>query len=166
MVSAPIRGLTRRAQALVQTILGPKSSPAFLPLPQASCSASISFGRRSASTSPDSRLSRHRFPFALYPFLALWLTGFILLVRQQYYVPSSPSILSCVAAPWNDWPPDNCGVDGVGCMDDLTGIDGTTFRCMGGCGRTVLGNGRWIGGVDIKRESLVIGGGDVNRTYR
>ncbi|KAK8850721.1 hypothetical protein IAR55_004641 [Kwoniella newhampshirensis] len=161
-----LRPMYRRARALTQTILGPSSPTSPLPLPQASCSVSVTAGRRSHSTKLDGLSSRFVFPSGLYPFLVIWLTIVILLIRQQYYLPSSPSMISCTASPWDDWPPDTCGVNGTDCVEDLTGIDGKEFRCMGGCKETTLGNPRWIGDEKVDRVPLIVGGGDGQRTYR
>ena len=93
------------------------------------------------------------------PFFLVWMAGFILLVRQQYYASSLP-ILSCDSAPWDDWPPDTCGIAAEDCLpgweDEWVGA----YRCFGGCTAVTLGNERWVGSVLVNDVPLVIGGTD------
>ena len=158
----------RRVIRGIRWILGPSEPLPTLDLPQpaASCSLSITLGNRSTSLAfdkPIHRLGRSRlFRRALIPFLLLWATANVLLIRQQYYV-STPQIISCDSSLWDDWPPDTCGLDATGCMDDLAN---STFRCMGGCRDVVLGNPRWVGDEIVNKVPLIIGGGDENRIYR
>ncbi|WVQ72683.1 hypothetical protein IAR50_002243 [Cryptococcus sp. DSM 104548] len=167
MLPPRARLISKRLYSLVGKILGPSTpAPEEIQLPQPSCAASVTLGNRSMSGSVDRFFLRHSSPRLLYPFLLLWITAWILLIRQQYYIPSSPTIISCTSAPWDNWPPDTCGINGTSCLDDLTSLQGETFRCMGGCKDTTLGNERWIGGERVDGEPLIIGGGDVDGTYR
>ncbi|TYJ57254.1 hypothetical protein B9479_001987 [Cryptococcus floricola] len=167
MLSLRVRRVARRLNALAVKILGPATpAPEEIQLPQPACAASVTVGHRSKSGSVDRFFLRRSFPRLLYPFLLLWITAWILLIRQQYYTPSSPTIIGCTSAPWDDWPPDTCGINGTSCQDDLIGLAGETFRCMGGCQHTTLGNERWVGGERVDGEPLIIGGGDVDGTYR
>ncbi|WVQ86196.1 hypothetical protein IAT38_008364 [Cryptococcus sp. DSM 104549] len=166
VVPPQLRAAHRKTRAVIRRILGPSESPGELPLPQASCSASVTAGKRSRSTPIDSLALQSTHPYALIPFLLLWATAFVLLIRQQYYLPSSPDIIGCSASPWDDWPPDGCEINGVDCKDDLVGLEGLRFRCMGGCKDTTLGNVRWVGDEKVNGVPLLIGGGDDNHTYR
>ena len=163
-----MRRAARRTIRKIRWILGPsKPLPTLdLPQPAASCSLSITFGHHSTSLAfdkPIHRLNRSRlFRRALIPFILLWATANVLLIRQQYYA-STPPIIACDASLWDDWPPDTCGVNATGCMDDLVNA---TLRCMGGCRDVVLGNPRWVGDEIVNKVPLVIGGGDENRIYR
>ncbi|WRT70908.1 uncharacterized protein IL334_007907 [Kwoniella shivajii] len=166
MILNPVGGFVRYVRRITRRILGPPNPTNTLPPPQTSVTFSSTIGKRSNSFSPDRYVKRHSLPHALYPFLALWIGCFIILVRQQYYVPNAPTIISCEASPWDDWPPDLCGLAGGNCEDDLTGIDGKTFRCLGGCAGSKLGNPRYVGSEKINGKPLVIGGGDDEKTYR
>lgn len=89
----------------------------------------------------------------------------MLLIREQYFSPSSPPTIGCTDALWFDWPPDACGLNGTTCDEGLGGQGGGRYRCLGGCAYSPLGNPRWVGGEQIDRRPLVIGGGNGN-TYR
>lgn len=43
------------------------------------------------------------------------------------------------------------------CVTDLEDASGR-WRCMGGCAGVGLGNPRWVGGVEVDRRGLIIGG--------
>ncbi|KAL7420916.1 hypothetical protein Q5752_004870 [Cryptotrichosporon argae] len=163
---AHVPGLARAAP-LVRLVLGPSR-----PRRPAHPTSQLAFaytapGRSLASTPVNPRvlnISRKlRLHYALVPFLALWATGFVLLVREQYYLSSSPTLIDCDAALWDDWPPDTCGVNGTGCVSEL---EAGRYRCPGGCDAVDLGNPRWIGDESVNGVPLVIGGGDADHTYR
>ncbi|WVR08780.1 hypothetical protein IAU60_005838 [Kwoniella sp. DSM 27419] len=166
MVAVPFRRFARKLQKAGRVILGPSDAASSLPPPQPSTTLQSTWFRKSTSVVLDPVFRRLAFPVALYPFLIIWTTCFILLVRQQYYLPHAPRIISCTAAPWDDWPPDTCGSQGVKCQDSLGKIDGQAFRCMGGCRDTSLGNPRYIGNERVNGVPLLIGGGDPYGTYR
>ena len=155
--------LVSRSIRLCRFILGPSSrlSDSELPQPQPSFSLNLVLPTKSWHLPVDERLrsfsTRFYLSWLTWPFLALWAMGFVLLIRQQYYV-ASPQIITCDSALWGTWPPDTCGINGTGCLDAL--YEGT-YRCMGGCRDTPLGNPRWIGGEVINGEPLVIGGNDL-----
>lgn len=85
---------------------------------------------------------------------------FVLLVRQQYYIPG-PTLIGCTGSPWNSWPPDTCGLNGTECEQDL---EEGVYRCMGGCLDVTLGNPRWVGGEEVDGVPFVVGGD--NARYR
>lgn len=101
-------------------------------------------------------ISRYKLQYLLYPFILLWATGFVLLIRQQWYNPSSASTVGCTASIWDDWPPDNCGLNGTDCQGNVLGGP-ADFRCLGGCDLVRLGNPRWVGGMEIDNVPVVIG---------
>jgi hypothetical protein len=167
--------LPRRARCIPRTalrrlrwLIGPAQPhpDTDIPLPQASLTLSFTLFSKYRVVPLDSfftSLSRRlRLHYALYPFLLLWITANILLIRQQWYLPNTPDIIPCSAALWNDWPVDVCGLNGTGCEPYL---QAGTYRCMGTC-TTVLGNPRWVGGEEVNGVPLVIGGGDDAHTYR
>ena len=153
-----------RATRLVRWVLGPSRPVSDLPRPHPSISLSLTLPSKSWSIPLDQSIQtwskRWKLHYALYPFLALWAMTFVLLIRQQYYT-SSPGIIACTASVWDDWPPDVCGLNGTDCKDALEEM---TYRCMGGCLDTRLGNPRWVGGEQVNGVPLVIGGND--QTYR
>lgn len=159
---------------LINKILGPphSSTPQILPGPSSylTCNITLPNGTKIENASPDGSFvrlhHRLRLKYLLYPFLALWATGFILLIRQQWYDPSSAVAIPCTASIWNDWPPDTCGINGTDCSDDLGG-GASDFRCLGGCDLVTLGNPRWVGDDQVNNVPLVIGpaAGQVN-VYR
>jgi hypothetical protein len=102
-------------------------------------------------------------PRLWFPFLLLWATGFVLLVRAAYYLPHAPEPLSCTSAFFEDWPPDACGVNGTKCA---AGFEASTYRCPGRCSTTTLGNPRFIGAKKVNGVPLIVGGGDEMGTYR
>ncbi|ORY21153.1 hypothetical protein BCR39DRAFT_474635 [Naematelia encephala] len=124
----------------------------------------ISTPRRSVTWRPDRAIHRfstyrhlHRL---LIPFLAIWATGFILLIRQQYYIPT-PEYIGCTASPWDNWPPDVCGINATDCATDLVTA---SYRCPGACRDVTLGNPRWVGGEQVNGVPFVVGGN--SDTYR
>ncbi|WWC72776.1 uncharacterized protein I206_106740 [Kwoniella pini CBS 10737] len=163
-------GLIRRARNLVRKVLGPsKPTTSELPPPSTSITLSTTIGEKSYNYRPDKffrNTSNNISPYAIYVFLVLWAGLFVILVRQQYYLPNTPQIIDCNAAPWDDWPPDVCGIGGGTCEHDLTGINGNSFRCLGGCANSKLGNSRYIGSEKIDGKPVIIGGGDEEKTYR
>lgn len=152
----------------IRWILGPPTPipQSELPKPTTSTRLSFTVATHSSSLHLDplfTRMTRSlRLKRVLIPFLLLWATANVLLIRQQYYR-STPPIISCDAPVWDDWPPDVCGLNVTECADELVG---GTYRCMGGCRDASLGNPRWIGGEEIDGVPLIIGGGDGNHTYR
>ncbi|WWC64983.1 uncharacterized protein I303_107597 [Kwoniella dejecticola CBS 10117] len=160
----------RKARHVTRKLLGPSHpSQSELPPPSTSLTLSTTLGESSYSYQPDvffRRTSKSISRWAAWIFLILWAGLFIILVRQQYYLPDTPQIIDCNAAPWDDWPPDVCGINGGSCEHDLSGIDGMSFRCLGGCANAKLGNSRYIGAEEINGQAVIVGGGDGEKTYR
>lgn len=159
---------TRPVWKRIRWLLGPAHPlpDPDLPQPAESLSVSLTTPRSSYTTSVDGKMAhfstRYRLRYALWPFLALWMMGYILLIRQQWWPPGAPPIIGCTAAVWTDWPPDSCGLNGTSCEQYLYGGQ---YRCLGGCRDVTLGNPRWIGDEEVNGVPLVVGGGDSN-TYR
>lgn len=157
---------TGRLFRFVNRVLGPhhRVTP---PPPTPGLILSATFRGKSARASLDDLVVRFsqrcRLHHLWFPYLLLWATGFVLLVRAAYYLPHAPDSLSCTFTFWPDWPPDTCGENGTRCAADL---DPGIYRCPGGCENTPLGNPRWVGGESIDGVPLLIGGGDDMGTYR
>lgn len=141
-------------------ILGPKTQrPPPLPTKTALMCA-VTSGRRRVSTTLDTlcvRLTRSLYlDYFWLLFLAVWVTGFVLLIRSAYYA-SGPETINCTATMWENWPPDVCGLGGQDCFGYL---EPGTYRCPGGCQNVPLGNPRWVGGEEVNGRPLLIGGVD------
>ena len=152
--------LVSRSARLLRRMIGPSVpvNDSEMPLLHPSLSIHLTLGARSRHIPLDAPVARFtqraRLHYALYPFIALWAMLFVLLIRQQYHN-TGPDPIACNAAIWNNWPPDTCGLNGTLCEDFL---EEGTYRCMGGCLDTTLGNPRWVGGEEINGVPLVIGG--------
>jgi len=163
--------LKKRAAPVLKRIrwlLGPAHPlpTSLLPQPSASMSFALSTPRSSYRSPIDAKVVRFsktfRLKYLLWPFLAVWMAGYILLIRQQWWPPGGPLIIGCTDSIWSDWPPDTCGINGTACAGALYGGE---YRCLGGCRDVNLGNPRWIGGEEVNGVPLVVGGGN-SPTYR
>ncbi|GAC94406.1 hypothetical protein PHSY_001977 [Pseudozyma hubeiensis SY62] len=104
-----------------------------------------------------------------------WILGFSFLAKSLWYesavvgfdgVSRSPAFLSCTSTYWLRNA--ECGLDGQDCTPFYTpsGQVGQPFRCPADCIDVTLLNPRAVGDQLVNYEPLVVGGGDVNRTYR
>lgn len=154
-----------RSLDVINWVLGPTERRAPPPPTSMALTCALTGGRKRMSAPLDavvvraSRRAKLRHFYLLY--LALWGAGFVLLIRAAYYLPDSPPAVSCTASMWDDWPPDNCGLDMTECAAML---EEGTYRCPGGCQLVKLGNPRWVGAEKVSKVPLVIGGG--NGVYR
>lgn len=148
----------QRTVDITNKILGPKirREPS-LPTSKALLCA-VTSGRRRMSTTLDTLCVRFTRRFSLDYFwllyLALWIMGFVLLIRSAYYA-SGPPTIGCTVSMWDNWPPDVCGLDGEACRAYM---EPGTFRCPGGCQNVPLGNPRWVGNEKVNGKPLLIGG--------
>lgn len=156
-----------RFRRVVRLILGPSTPTPDAEMRSPSVPLTTSFvlpNHRACTSSPDKSVYRLatscRLYYALIPVLMLWAAANVLLVREQYFSPSSPPTIGCTSALWSDWPPDSCGLNGTDCDTALMDDGGGRYRCLGGCTYSPLGNPRWVGGNEVNRRPLVIGGGD------
>ncbi|KAF8213208.1 hypothetical protein K438DRAFT_1564634, partial [Mycena galopus ATCC 62051] len=93
---------------------------------------------------------------------AAYIIGFAFFARAQWFQTPSDSFIGCTSTYWlaeND-----CGLNGEACgpFDD-TSFD---FRCQATCASVILQNPRAVGDEHPEFVPLIVGGGDVNRTYR
>ncbi|KAF9056516.1 LCCL domain-containing protein [Panaeolus papilionaceus] len=99
----------------------------------------------------------------LFVFLAAaYIIGFAFFSRSQSFLTPSNSFISCTATYW--LANDGCGQDGTTCgpFDEST----FDFRCPAQCSNVILQNPRTVGDEQIAFKPLIVGGGDVNHTYR
>lgn len=158
-----IKERTRPIWSRIRWLLGPAHPLPndSLPRPSASMSLALSTPRSSYTSPIDAKVERFsrrfRLKYFLLPFLAVWMAGYILLIRQQWWPPGGPQIIGCTDSIWSDWPPDTCGINGTACESQLYGGE---YRCLGGCRDVNLGNPRWVGEEEVNGVPLVVGGGD------
>jgi hypothetical protein len=93
---------------------------------------------------------------------AVYIVGLALISRTNSFMTPSESFLDCTSTYWLK--DDGCGLNGQGCSP-FTGPD-FEFRCPGNCLSVTLANPRTVGAGQVVYETLVVGGGDSNRTYR
>jgi hypothetical protein len=152
----------------IRWLLGPAHPlpTSLLPQPSPSMSLSLSTPRKSYKSAIDTKVVRFskswKLRYFLWPFIGVWMAGYILLIRQQWWPLNGPPIIGCTSSIWNDWPPDTCGINGTACAQYLAGGE---YRCLGGCGDVNLGNPRWVGNEEVNGVPLVVGGKD-SATYR
>jgi hypothetical protein len=93
---------------------------------------------------------------------AVYIAGLALISRTNSFMTPSQSFLDCTSTYWLK--DDGCGLNGQGCTP-FTGPD-FEFRCPGDCLSVTLANPRTVGADQLVYETLVVGGGDSNKTYR
>lgn len=163
-----IKERTRPIWSRIRWLLGPAHPLPnhALPRPAASMSFALTTPRSSYTSPIDTKVERFsrrfRLKYLLLPFLAVWMAGYVLLIRQQWWPDGGPPIIGCTDSIWADWPPDTCGINGTSCESLLYGGE---YRCLGGCRDVHLGNPRWVGEERVDGVPLVVGGGD-SATYR
>ncbi|KAG9127371.1 hypothetical protein FRC07_014535 [Ceratobasidium sp. 392] len=106
------------------------------------------------------RIFRRTWLFFL--FVSTYIVGLALLSRTNTFMTPSESFIDCTSAYWLK--DDGCGLNGQLCSP-FTGPD-FQFRCPGNCLSVTLANPRTVGVEQVVYESLVVGGGDGNKTYR
>lgn len=161
-----------KVRRLVRLVIGPATPTpdADIPPPSTSLKSSCTLPKYRGYTSfPDKGVyqlsTSRRLHYALIPILMLWAAANVLLLREQFFSPASPPTIGCTAALWSDWPPDSCGLNGTDCNEALGDDVSGRYRCLGGCAYSPLGNPRWVGGTEVNRIPLVVGGG-AGYTYR
>lgn len=103
---------------------------------------------------------RHKLLLIL--FSAVYIIGLAFISRDNSFLTPADSFITCTATYWLK--DDGCGLNGQSCSP-FTGPD-FGFRCPGDCLSVTLANQRAVGAEEVVYTSLVVGGGDNNKTYR
>jgi hypothetical protein len=90
-----------------------------------------------------------------------YIVGLAFFTRAQWYQTPPDSFLGCTATYW--LANSQCGLNGVDCLPSEYGQ--YDFRCPAACD-VILQNSRTVGDQKQEYVPLIVGGGDVNRTYR
>ncbi|KAG8720519.1 hypothetical protein FRC08_018953 [Ceratobasidium sp. 394] len=98
----------------------------------------------------------------LFLIAAAYIVGLAFISRANSFITASESFIDCTSTYWLK--DDGCGLNGQLCSP-FTGPD-FQFRCPGNCLSVTLANPRTIGAEQLVYETLVVGGGDSNKTYR
>lgn len=101
-------------------------------------------------------------PWLFIGLAAAYIIGFAFLSREQSYLTPTDSFIGCTDTYW--LANDGCGLDGQECGP----FDNSTFdfRCPAQCDLVVLANPRIVGNQQVDNVPLIVGGGDLDRTYR
>ncbi|KAJ7076571.1 hypothetical protein B0H15DRAFT_955583 [Mycena belliarum] len=93
---------------------------------------------------------------------AAYIVAFAFFARAQWFQTPAESFIGCTSTYWLS--EDGCGLDGQFCAPfNDSSLD---FRCPAQCSGVILANPRAIGDDKLAFVPLIVGGGDVNRTYR
>ncbi|KAH9486607.1 hypothetical protein JR316_0000672 [Psilocybe cubensis] len=93
---------------------------------------------------------------------AAYIIGFAFFARAQSFLTPPSSFIGCTSTFY--LANNQCGQDGDGCGPfDASSFD---FRCPAQCDNVILQNPRTVGNEQIVFKPLLVGGGDVNMTYR
>ena len=100
-------------------------------------------------------------PFLFVLFALSYIIGLTFFTRAQWFQTPQDSLYGCTGTYW--LANSQCGLDGKDCLpNDYKHYD---FRCPAGCD-VILQNPRTVGNQEQKYVPLIVGGGDVNGTYR
>ncbi|SCV73632.1 BQ2448_6062 [Microbotryum intermedium] len=99
-------------------------------------------------------------------FLLVWLTAFVVLVRESFFDSrtnvGAPAFIVGTSSFWSK--DDGCGLNGTGCAPFSN--SSLVFRCPSQTLNVELLNYRAVGDQEIIFQPLVVGGGDALATYR
>jgi hypothetical protein len=93
---------------------------------------------------------------------AAYIIGFAFFSRAQSFLTPASSWIGCTSVYWSA--NDGCGLNGEFC-EPFTNLT-FDFRCPAQCDIVTLENPRAVGAQQVVYEPLIVGGGDLNRTYR
>ncbi|KAJ6621594.1 hypothetical protein B0H10DRAFT_962113 [Mycena sp. CBHHK59/15] len=93
---------------------------------------------------------------------AAYIVSLAFFARAQFFQTPEDSFIDCTSTYWLG--ENGCGLNGQGCapFNDSS----LAFRCPAQCAGVILANPRAIGDESMAFVPLIVGGGDVNRTYR
>jgi hypothetical protein len=95
-------------------------------------------------------------------FCAVYIVGVAFISRANSFLTPAQSFLDCTSTYWLK--DDGCGLNGQSCSPFIAAD--FEFRCPGDCLSVTLANPRTVGSTQLVYTSLVVGGGDNNKTYR
>ncbi|SGY25253.1 BQ5605_C018g08594 [Microbotryum silenes-dioicae] len=99
-------------------------------------------------------------------FLLVWLIAFVVLVRESFFNSrtnvGTPEFILGTSSFWSK--DDGCGLNATGCAPFIN--SSLVFRCPSQTLDVELLNNRAVGDQEIIFQSLVVGGGDAQSTYR
>ncbi|KAG1875604.1 hypothetical protein DFJ58DRAFT_873175 [Suillus subalutaceus] len=94
--------------------------------------------------------------------VAAYIISFSFLVRAQWYLTPASSFVDCTSVYWTK--DAGCGLDGSLCAPfSNSSFD---FRCPAQCSSVVLQNPHLVGDESVDFVPLLVGGGDIQKTYR
>ena len=91
-----------------------------------------------------------------------YIIGLAFFSRAQSFLTPASSFVGCTSTYWLE--DDGCGIDGSECAPFTN--SSFDFRCPAQCNSVILENPRTIGDITVDFVPLLVGGGDVNKTYR
>ncbi|CAE6429360.1 unnamed protein product [Rhizoctonia solani] len=95
-------------------------------------------------------------------FCAVYIIGVAFISRANSFLTPTQSFIDCTSTYWLK--DDGCGLNGQSCSPFIA--PDFEFRCPGDCLSVTLANPRTVGLTQLVYTSLVVGGGDSNKTYR
>lgn len=157
--------LYAKSSGVLRYIRGPRPK-IDLPNPLPLLNRSYTFGGHTITLSIESTILHFTRPFTsgllLTIFIIIYFIASIFLVRSQWYLTPASSFSDCTSVFWTENA--GCGVNGESCAP-FTNYS-LNFRCPSGCSSVVLQNPRIVGNLEINFAPLLVGGGDIQRTYR
>lgn len=101
-------------------------------------------------------------PWLFITLVAAYIIGFAFFTRAQWFLTPSSSFVDCTSVFWTENA--GCGLNGELCSP----FTNTSFdlRCPAQCGSVVLQNPRLVGDIELDFVPLLVGGGDMQKTYR
>ena len=90
-----------------------------------------------------------------------YIIGLAFFTRAQWFQTPPDTFLGCTATYW--LANSQCGLNGKDCLPSEYGK--SNFRCPAGC-NVILQNSRTVGNETQEYVPLIVGGGDVDGTYR
>jgi hypothetical protein len=93
---------------------------------------------------------------------AAYIISFAFFSRAQSFLTPASSWIGCTSVYWSAH--DGCGLNGEYCEPFTNST--FDFRCPAQCDIVTLLNPRTVGAQQVVYQPLIVGGGDLNHTYR